>query len=38
MTVEPRGWCSGETFYLGLAVTPYRAARLASWEAASGVA
>lgn len=28
MTVEPRGWCSGETFYLGLALH-----RPASWEA-----
>lgn len=28
MTVEPRGWCSGETFHLGLAQH-----RPASWEA-----
>lgn len=28
MPVEPRGWCSGETFYLGLALH-----RPASWEA-----
>ena len=28
MTVVPRGWCSGETFYLGLALH-----RPASWEA-----
>ena len=28
MTVEPRGWCSGETFHLGLALH-----RPASWEA-----
>lgn len=27
MTVEPRGWCSGETFHLGLALR-----RPASWE------